>query len=94
MTKGIKTKAPEEHRKTFEEFSQLAEKGIIDIDLVKIYREMIVKADFLLHIFEWEKEKRGRFTYRRLPQANREPAVESAENAKAFFKHMFNICSG
>lgn len=92
LTKDIKTKAPEEHRKTFEEFLRLADKGIIDMDIVKIYREILVRADFLLHIFEWEKEKRGKFTYRRLPQANREPAVESAENAKAFFRHIFNIC--
>ncbi|MFA5888302.1 MAG: HEPN domain-containing protein [Candidatus Nanoarchaeia archaeon] len=94
LTKGIKTEAPEEHKKTFEEFSSLASQGVVDVDLLKIYREMLVRADSLLHIFAWEKEKRGRFTYRRLPQANREPAVESTGNAKVFFKHIFVLCEG
>lgn len=92
LTKGIKTKPPEEHRKTFEAFLRLAEKGVIDMDLVRIYKEILIRADILLHIFEWEKEKRGKFTYKRLPQANRSPAVESIENAKAFFRHTYNIC--
>jgi uncharacterized protein (UPF0332 family) len=92
LTKGIKTKAPEEHKKTFEEFKKLVEKGVIDVELLKIYEEMLIKADTLLHIFRHEKAKRGDFTYRKLPQANLEPAKESIENAKTFFKHMYNLC--
>ncbi len=93
LLKGIKTSAPEEHKKTFEEFSKLVDKGIVDIELLRIYHNMIVKADTLLHIFELEKGKRGRFTYRRLPQANQEPAEESIKNAKTFFNNIFRLCS-
>lgn len=92
LTKGIKTEAPEEHKKTFEEFSKFVEQGEIDVELLKIYEKMLIKADTLLHIFELEKGKRGKFTYRTLPQANREPAKESIENAQTFFKHIYNLC--
>lgn len=94
LTKGIKTEAPEEHKKTFEEFSKLVEQGVIDVELLKIYEKMLIKADTLLHIFELEKGKRGKFTYRTLPQANREPAKESIENAQTFFRHIYNLCEG
>ncbi len=94
LKKGIKTKPPEEHRKTFDEFKVLVEKGIIDVALLKIYQKIIVKADTLLGIFQFEKGKRGRFTYRQLPQANKEPAKESLENAKTFFKYIFDLCEG
>ena len=92
LVKGIKTQAPEEHRKTFEEFSKLVDKGTVDIELLKIYQDMLIKADTLLHIFEWEKAKRGKFTYRRIPQANQEPAQESITHAKTFFNNMFRLC--
>ena len=92
--KGIKTEPPEEHRKTFEAFKKLVEDGMVDVELLKIYEEMLVRADTLLHIFEVEKGKRGRFTYRTLPQANMEPAKESINHAKIFFKHIFNLCRG
>lgn len=85
LTKGIKTRAPEEHRKTFNEFKGLVESGVIDLELLKIYEEMLIKADKLLHIFKYEKSKRGNFTYRKLPQANLEPAKESIVNAMTFF---------
>jgi len=92
-TKKIITKSPEEHKKTFEEFKKLVEKGIIDVELLKIYEEMLIKADSLLHIFKHEKNKRGKFTYRKLPQANLEPAKESLGNAEYFFKHINMLCS-
>ena len=53
---------------------------------------MIIKADTLLHIFELEKGKRGKFTYKRIPQTNREPAQESIGNAKVFFSNIFQLC--
>ena len=93
LLKGIKTVAPEEHRKTFESFKQFADRGIIDIEMLKIYESMMIKADVLLHIFEVEKGKRARYTYRTLPQANQEPAQESIKNSQFFFKHIFNLCS-
>jgi len=92
LLKGIKTEAPEEHRKTLDEFSKLVDKGIVDIELLRIYQNMLIKADTLLHIFELEKGKRGKFTYRRIPQANQEPAQESINNAQFFFRNIFGLC--
>ena len=92
LLKGIKTEAPEIHKKTFDEFSKLVAKGIIDVELLKIYRNALMKADTLLDIFELEKGKRGRFTYRRIPQANQEPAKESIANAQIFFNNIFRLC--
>jgi uncharacterized protein (UPF0332 family) len=92
LLKGIKTQAPEEHKKTFNEFSKIVNKGIIDVELLKIYQNLLIKADTLLHIFELEKSKRGKFTYKRIPQANKEPAEESIKNAKIFFVKIFDLC--
>lgn len=92
LLKNIKTFAPEEHKKTFKEFSKLVDKGIVDIELLKIYQSMLIKADTLLNIFKIEKSKRGKFTYRRMPQANQEPAKDSIKNAKTFFSNIFNLC--
>lgn len=90
--KGIKVTAPEEHKKTFEEFKKFVESGELDVELLKIYREALIRADVLLGIFKEEKKKRGKFTYRTIPQANLEPAQESLKNAKKFFKHIYNLC--
>lgn len=92
LTKGIKTEAPEEHRKTFLEFSKLVDAGIIDVELLNVYRNIMVRADTLLHIFAMEKGKRGDFTYKRIPQANQEPAQESIKNAQFFVKSIFRLC--
>ena len=78
--------------KTFEEFKVLVEKGVVDVELLKIYESMLTRADTLLGIFQMEKRKRGKFTYRKLPQANMEPADESLKNAEMFFKHIYNLC--
>lgn len=93
ISKGIKTKAPEEHKKTFLEFKRLVENGTIDVELLKMYEEVLIRADTLLGIFSKEKSKRGRFTYQKLAQANLDPAKESLERAKMFFKHMYSITS-
>ena len=53
---------------------------------------MLMRADTLLHIFELEKGKRGKFTYRRIPQANQEPAQESIGNTKTFFNNIYRLC--
>lgn len=90
--KGIKTSAPEEHKKTFEEFAKFVKQGIIDVELLKIYQNIMIKAETLLHIFELEKTKRGKFTYKTIPQANKEPAEESIKNAKLFFSNVYNLC--
>ena len=90
--KGIKTEAPEEHKKTYEEFKRLVFLGTVDKELLKIYDEIIVKADTLLGIFKIEKKKRREFTYQKLAQANLEPANKSLENAKTFLKHIRKLC--
>jgi len=90
--KGIKTEAPEEHKKTYNELKRLVEQGILAKELLEIYNDVIVKADTLLGIFKIEKKKRGEFTYQKLSQANLEPANKSLENAKTFFKYIRRLC--
>ena len=89
---SIKTEAPEVHKKTLEAFEKyLVNTGKLDMELLKIYQKMIVRADALLGIFSMEKRKRGEFTYQKLPQANKEPAQESLNHASFFFKNMNKI---
>ena len=85
-SKGITTKVPDEHRKTLHEFEKLVLSGEIDAYLLEIYKKVVIKADALLGIFVKERSKRGEFTYKKLPQANLEPAKESLENAETFLK--------
>jgi len=92
IMKGIITKAPEEHKKTYEEFKKLVSQGIVDEELLNLYEEVLVKAEKLLGIFKVEKKKRGEFTYQRIAQANLEPAKESLENAKTFLKNIYDLC--
>lgn len=88
QSKNIITKPPEEHKKTLKEFEKLAISGEVDVELLEIYKSIVVKADELLGIFRKEKSKRGKFTYKKLPQANLEPAKESLNNAEKFFKNI------
>ncbi len=92
LKKGIKVEAPEEHRKTYEEFKRLVLEGIIDVELLKFYEQAMIRAERLLGIIKTEKKKRGDFTYQILPQANQEPAKESLENSREFFRHIYNLC--
>ncbi len=92
IMKGIITKVPEEHKKTYDEFRRLVLQGIVDKELLRLYEEVLVKAEELLGIFKIEKKKRGEFTYQRIAQANLEPAKESLENAKTFLKHIYDLC--
>jgi hypothetical protein len=61
--------------------------GKMDVQLLNIYRKSIIQANQLLDIYFREKEKRGTFTYQKLPQANMKPASDSLENASLFFKN-------
>lgn len=88
QSKNIITEAPEEHRKTLDEFEKLTLSGEIDVEPLTIYKSVVIKADELLGIFRKEKAKRGEFTYKKLPQANLEPAKESLDNAEKFFKNI------
>ena len=87
-SKGIKTTPPDEHQKTLAEFEKLTNAGEIDAELLMIYKSMVIKADELLGIFKREKSKRGEFTYKKLPQANMDPAKESINNAEKFLKNI------
>jgi len=92
LRKGITVTAPEEHKKTYEAFKSFVESGELDVELLKIYQQAWIRAEVLLGIFKEEKKKRGTFTYRIFPQANKEPAKESMEHAKIFFKNMNALC--
>lgn len=86
--KEILTEPPEEHKKTLDEFEKLVLSGEIDMQLLIIYKSIVVRAEELLGIFMKEKSKRGRFTYKKLPQTDLEPAKESLENAEKFLKNI------
>ena len=92
LTKGVKTEFPEEHKKTYEEFKKFVEEGTIDVELLKLYKKTLIKAETILGIFKIEKKKRTEFTYQKLVQANIEPARESIENARTFFKNIYSLC--
>ncbi|MBD3310721.1 hypothetical protein GF351_05890 [Candidatus Woesearchaeota archaeon] len=65
--------------------------GKLDLELLKIYQSAIIKADSLLNLLVSEKDKRGKFTYQKLPDANKEPADDSIQNALMFLKHVKKI---
>ena len=89
LSKGIKTTTPIVHKKTYEAFKEhFADSGIIDVELLKIYDTMIIRADELLQIFKDEKWKRGHYTYKTSPQANKEPAEQSINNSTKFIKNI------
>ncbi len=87
-SKNIDTKAPEIHKKTFDAFKEtFIDSGLLDVKLLMIYKQMIVRAETLLEIYKEEKGKRGNFTYNTIAQANITPAKESIGHAKMFFRH-------
>ena len=92
MAEGIKTYSPDVHRKTIDAFEKyLVKSGKLDVQLLNIYRKSIIQADELLEIFSAEREKRGEFTYQKLPQANMKPASDSLERASLFFKSISGV---
>lgn len=91
LTRGMKVSAPEEHKKAYEAFKTFVDSGELDVALLRIYQEAVVQAEHLLGIFKQEKDKRGKYTYRTLPQANKDPAHESIVHATTFFKHMYAV---
>lgn len=95
LKEGIKTQSPEVHRKTLEAFEDyLVKTGKLDVELLKIYKKMLLRAEELLGVYAIEKRKRGEYTYQKLPQANKEPASESLENASLFFKTINKVIRG
>lgn len=91
LSKGVRTKSPREHENTMEEFKKFVDAGILDVELLNIYKSMIVRADRLLGIFALEKGKRTEFTYYTIPQANQSPAEESVKNAEFFISSIKEI---
>lgn len=92
LTKMIRTSAPEVHKKTYEEFDIVFVKtGLLDVNLLEMYKKLVIRADDLLQIFKDEKWKRGAFTYQTIPQANKEPAEDSLMNAKVFVANISKI---
>lgn len=92
LTKGIKTESPNVHKATLEKFEEnFVDTGILDVELLEIYKKLIVRADDLLEIFKTEKRKRGDFTYQTIPQANKYPAEESIKNAKFFVSNISKV---
>ena len=88
LSKKIEISSPKEHQKVYNNFSELVKEGIIQKDLLKIYNKEILKAEALLEILRDELGKRTAFTYKTLPEANRDPARESIQNATKFYKIM------
>jgi uncharacterized protein (UPF0332 family) len=92
LTKSIKTTSPFVHKKTFEEFKRnFVDNGELDVELLKIYDRILVRADELLGLYKTEKSKRGTFTYKTIAQANLEPANESVDNSRKFLINIKNI---
>ncbi|MEK6918364.1 MAG: HEPN domain-containing protein [Nanoarchaeota archaeon] len=92
LSKNIKISEKQgSHQKVFFEFKKLVEKGIIDSELLVIYEEVKIKAESLLVILKEERKKRTDFTYEKIPQANKDPAQTSLNNANNFFKYIYNI---
>ena len=87
----VKTAPPEEHRKVFEALKQFVHDGTLDVELLRLYEELLLKADALLDIFKAERKKRGEFTYQQIAQANREPAQQSIKHARTFFTHTYRL---
>jgi len=78
------TEAPEEHKKTYEEFKRLVESKKLNKQLNEIYELESEKAETLLKIFFSEKRNKGRFTYNINANANMPFAEQSIKNARIF----------
>ncbi|MCK5282546.1 MAG: HEPN domain-containing protein [Nanoarchaeota archaeon] len=88
----IKTKSPNVHKATLDAFAFYSViNGRLDLELLKMYQSTMIKADSLLNLLVSERDKRGEFTYQKLPDANKEPADDSIKNALTFLKHVKKI---
>lgn len=92
LTKGVKTASPDIHKKTYDAFEkEFVTSGALDVELLRIYKTLAIRADELLGIFKQEKWKRGNFTYSTIPQANKEPAADSVRRAKIFVVNITTV---
>ena len=63
----------------------------LEDDLFLMYEDAEARANQLFNELSEEKQKRGQFTYERLPKANKEPAEESLNNAIKFVRDIESI---
>ncbi len=77
-----------QHQQVYFEFRKLVNKGIIETELLNIYEDVKGKAEVLLDILKTEKDKRTNFSYETIPQANKQPAEDSLNNAIFFISHI------
>ena len=92
LTKNIPTSSPEVHKKTFNAFKEhFVDTGVLDVQLLEIYKKLVIRADALLEIFHDEKWKRGNYVYNTIAQANQEPAEDSLKNAKTFISNINQV---
>lgn len=63
----------------------------LEDNLFLMYEDAEAKAEELFNSLSEEKEKRGQFTYERLPKANSVPAEESIRNATQFIRDIETI---
>jgi len=95
LSVGIKIPAPSVHKKAYNEFKKaFVDNGKLDKHLLEVYETMLIRAEDLLQIMKDEKSKRGRFTYKTYPQANKDPAEDSINNAFLFFSSISKILQG
>ena len=89
LSVGIKISAPFIHNKAYEQFKKaFVDSGKLDKHILEAYEKVLIRAEDLLHIMKEEKTKRGRFTYKTYPQANKDPAEDSISNATLFVSHI------
>lgn len=92
VSKNIPLKSSQgQHQQVYYEFRKLVEKGIIEKELLNIYEEIMGRAEALLDILKTERTKRTNFTYETIPQANKEPAENSLNNAIFFLSHIIKF---
>ncbi len=86
--KGFKLPEQGQHQAVYYEFKRFVQKGDLKKELLDLYDEVKTKAETLLSIIQEERGKREEYTYKTLPQANKEPAENSLKNARLFVSHM------
>lgn len=55
-SKNVKTKPPNEHKKTLNAFKKFVLNGTLDYELLTIYENEVIKANTLLHFFKEERK--------------------------------------
>ena len=92
LSVGIKISAPFIHNKAYDKFKKtFVDSGKLDKHILEAYEKMLIRAEDLLQIMKDEKSKRGKFTYKTFPQANKYPAEDSINNATLFVSHIKNM---